>query len=69
MRMTRGRVTSVGVAMRMARVSVACVPVTLAVRGVAVTRVRRVCETAQSHDAEANSAKRQTERVGVHGVV
>jgi hypothetical protein len=47
---------AVSVSMRMA----------VAVRGVAVTRVRCLCETAQRHDAEANSTERQAERVGVH---
>ena len=40
------------------------VPVT----GMPVICVRRVCETAQRHDAESNTPERQAERIGVHGL-
>ena len=60
---------------RSARWHVSRVPVTgmavvsgpVPVRAVAVTHMRCLRKTAQSHDAEANTAERQTERVGVHG--
>ena len=52
-------------AMAVTGMRVTSVPVPLGT--VAVTRVRRLCETAQRHDAETNTPERQTERVGVHG--
>ena len=52
---------------RVAGVPVPAVAMAVCSVGVAVARVcRRLCETAQSHDAETNTAKRQTERVGIH---
>ena len=44
--------------------TVAAVPMS-----VGMSRMCRLCETAQRHDAKANTAKRQTERIGVHGWV
>jgi hypothetical protein len=55
-----------GAAMTVAAVTVAAV--TVPVSGMPVTCVRRVCETAQRHDAETNTPERQAERVGVHGL-
>ena len=63
----RAAVVAMSVAwMRMARVTVSVPARRVAVRRVAVARVRCLGETAQRHDAKANSAERQTERVGVH---
>ena len=43
-------------------------PMGVPVSGMPVTCVRRVCETAQRHDAETNTSERQAERIGVHGL-
>ena len=52
---------------RVSVTGVAVVGVGLPLRAVAVTHMRCLRKTAQSHDAEANTTERQTERVGVHG--
>ena len=49
------------VRVRAVRVPAGAMPV-----GMAMNRMRCLCETAQRHDAEANTSERQTERVGVH---
>ena len=49
-------------------VAAVTVPMSVPVSGMPVTCVRRVCETAQRHDAETNTPERQAERVGVHGL-
>jgi hypothetical protein len=60
------RAAVVAMSVAWGRVTVSVPARRVAVCRVAVASVRRLGETAQRHDAKANSAERQTERVGVH---
>jgi len=67
----RRRVVGVRMGVTDTRVTVQTVPVPISAMpvGMPVSRMRRVCNTAQRHDAEADTSERQAERVGIHWVV